>query len=44
MRWAFPLVLTASIEYQVQGPLVPELERILPEAFAQRVKRPAELF
>jgi nicotinamidase-related amidase len=35
-----PVVLTASMEDQVQGPLVPELEQILPEAFAQRIKRP----
>ncbi|HKW34861.1 MAG TPA: isochorismatase family protein [Candidatus Acidoferrum sp.] len=35
-----PLVLTSSMEDQVQGPLVPELEQILPEAFARRVKRP----
>jgi len=33
-------VLTASMEDQVQGPLMPELAQILPEAFAQRVKRP----
>jgi nicotinamidase-related amidase len=35
-----PVVLTASMEDQVQGPLMPELTQILPEAFAQRVKRP----
>jgi nicotinamidase-related amidase len=35
-----PVVLTASMEDQVQGPLVPELEQILPVAFAQRIKRP----
>jgi nicotinamidase-related amidase len=35
-----PVVLTASMEDRVQGPLVPELEQILPEAFAQRIKRP----
>ena len=35
-----PVVLTTSMEDQVQGPLVPELEQILPEAFAKRVKRP----
>jgi nicotinamidase-related amidase len=35
-----PVVLTASMEDQVQGPLVPELEQILPEAFAARIKRP----
>jgi nicotinamidase-related amidase len=35
-----PTVLTASMEDQVQGPLLPELEQILPEAFAARIKRP----
>lgn len=35
-----PVVLTASMEDQVQGPLMPELEQILPEAFAKRIKRP----
>jgi nicotinamidase-related amidase len=37
---SMPVVLTASMEDQVQGPLLPELAQILPEAFAQRVKRP----
>jgi nicotinamidase-related amidase len=37
---SMPVVLTASMEDQVQGPLLPELTQILPEAFAQRVKRP----
>jgi nicotinamidase-related amidase len=31
--------LTSSQEQNVQGPLLPELEEILPEAFATRVKR-----
>src|ERR1700686_4160535 len=35
-----PVVLTASMEDQVQGPLMPQLADILPEAFARRVKRP----
>jgi nicotinamidase-related amidase len=35
-----PVVLTASMEDQVQGPLMPELAEILPEAFARRIKRP----
>ena len=35
-----PVVLTASMEDHVQGPLMPELEQTLPEAFAQRIKRP----
>ena len=32
-----PVVLTASMEDQVQGPLMPELEEVLPEVFARRV-------
>lgn len=35
-----PVVLTSSMEDHVHGPLVPELEQILPEAFARRIKRP----
>lgn len=35
-----PTVLTSSMEDRVQGPLLPELEQILPEAFAARIKRP----
>ncbi len=34
-----PVVLTASQEDRIQGPLLPELEAILPEAFAARVRR-----
>ena len=34
-----PVVLTASQEDRIQGPLLPELATILPEAFAARVKR-----
>lgn len=34
-----PTVLTSSQEDRLQGPLLPELEEILPEAFAARVKR-----
>lgn len=34
-----PVVLTSSQEDRVQGPLIPELAEILPEAFASRVKR-----
>jgi nicotinamidase-related amidase len=34
-----PVVLTSSQEQNVQGPLLPELAQILPEAFAARVKR-----
>ena len=34
-----PVVLTTGTEDKFQGPLIPELEDILPEAFAARVKR-----
>ena len=34
-----PTVLTSSMEEHAQGPLLSELETILPEAFAARVKR-----
>lgn len=34
-----PVVLTSSQEQNVQGPLLPKLEKILPEAFAARVRR-----
>lgn len=34
-----PVVLTSSQEDRVQGPLMPELEEILPQAFADRVQR-----
>jgi nicotinamidase-related amidase len=34
-----PLVLTSSMEDNMQGPLVPELKEIAPKAFADRVKR-----
>ncbi|HXV30051.1 MAG TPA: isochorismatase family protein, partial [Sinorhizobium sp.] len=34
-----PLVLTSSMEENVQGPLLPELEEIAPQAFANRIKR-----
>jgi nicotinamidase-related amidase len=35
-----PVVLTSSMEDHAQGPLLSELEQILPEAFAARIKRP----
>lgn len=35
-----PVVLTSSMEEHVQGPLIPELAEILPEAFAARIRRP----
>jgi nicotinamidase-related amidase len=34
-----PTVLTSSQEDRLQGPLLPELQEILPEAFDKRVKR-----
>lgn len=34
-----PVVLTSSQEDRIQGPLMPELEALLPDAFAARVKR-----
>lgn len=34
-----PLVLTSSMEENIQGPLVPELKEIAPKAFADRIKR-----
>lgn len=34
-----PVVLTSSQEDQIQGPLIPELREILPEAFLARVQR-----
>lgn len=34
-----PVVLTSSMEEYAQGPLLSELEGILPEAFAARIKR-----
>jgi nicotinamidase-related amidase len=34
-----PLVLTASMEDNLQGPLAPALERVAPDEYAARVKR-----
>ena len=34
-----PIVLTSSMEDAPQGPLMPQLQEILPEEFAHRVKR-----
>lgn len=34
-----PLVLTSSMEDNIQGPLVSELAEIAPKAFASRIKR-----
>ncbi|WP_435661717.1 isochorismatase family protein [Leisingera caerulea] len=35
-----PLVLTSSMEDNIQGSLMPALEEIAPDAFAARIKRP----
>jgi len=35
-----PVLLTVSMEDHVQGPLIPELKEILPEAYERRIKRP----
>ncbi len=35
-----PIVFTSSMEDQMQGPLMPDLENIAPQAFANRIKRP----
>jgi len=35
-----PTVFTSSMEDHAQGPLLPELREILPEAFEARIKRP----
>jgi len=35
-----PVLLTTSMEDRVQGPLIPELKEILPEAFENRIQRP----
>src|SRR5438105_4537750 len=34
-----PVVLTSSQESQLQGPMLPELKEILPDAFARRIQR-----
>lgn len=34
-----PVILTSSQETNVQGPLMPELEEILPQSFANRIQR-----
>lgn len=36
---SIPVVLTSSQEENLQGPLMPELARLLPEAFERRVRR-----
>lgn len=37
--FGLPVILTSSQEENVQGPLMPELQTILPDEFAARVKR-----
>jgi nicotinamidase-related amidase len=37
--FGMPVVLTSSQEGRLQGPLIPELAKILPHAFEKRVKR-----
>ena len=37
---AMPVVITSSQEDRAQGPILPEIAEILPEAHAARVKRP----
>lgn len=34
-----PVVLTSSQEDRLQGPLIPELKTLLPDAYAQRIQR-----
>lgn len=34
-----PVILTSSQEERAQGPLIPELSQVLPDAFAARVRR-----
>ena len=34
-----PVVLTSSMEEYIQGPLLPEFAKLLPDAFANRIKR-----
>jgi nicotinamidase-related amidase len=34
-----PVILTSSLESEAQGELLPELQKILPEEFATRIKR-----
>jgi nicotinamidase-related amidase len=40
MALNMPIVLTSSQEDHMQGPLMPDLEAIAPDAFAARIKRP----
>ena len=37
--YSMPVVLTSSQEDHIQGPLAPALQHVLPEAYANRVKR-----
>lgn len=36
---SMPVILTSSQEERIQGPLLPELEEILPDAFHARIRR-----
>jgi len=35
-----PVLLTSSMEDHVQGPIIPEIQEILPEAYKNRIQRP----
>lgn len=37
--FGIPLVITTSVEEQIQGPVSPELQEVAPEAFKNRIKR-----
>lgn len=39
VKGGMPVVLTSSMEDQAQGKLVPELETLAPEAYANRIRR-----
>lgn len=38
--FGMPVVMTSSQEDRVQGPLIPELNELHPEAFEARIRRP----
>jgi len=37
--YCMPVVLTSSMEDQLQGPIAPALQQVLPEAYKNRIKR-----
>ncbi len=39
MALRLPVILTSSQEDRTQGPILPELQQVLPEAYARRIKR-----